>query len=107
VPVLSHSNAKGAGYSPCATTFNPAYVEVVGENTVGGIIVRTDSCAETKGALSFAKCDLQTGVCGDLEQTWQFPQTQGTQDPRVIWDPYTGVRARHALHRLHFSLARE
>lgn len=88
-PVLSHGNAVGAGYSPCSTTFNPAFVDVLGENTVSGVVVRTDSCSATNGAMSFAKCNLETGVCGDLEPNYKFPSDQGTEDPRIVWDPYT------------------
>ena len=55
------------------------------------MIVRTDTCKETKGALSFAPCNLKTGVCGDLDASYQVPQGQGTQDPRVIYDKYTQV----------------
>ncbi len=74
-PVLSSANAKGEGASPCDKTFNPAYVEVAGENTRGGVVVRTDGCAATNGALSFAPCDVLTGVCGDLEPAYQVPKT--------------------------------
>ena len=88
-PTLSFANAPGHGASPCKTTFNPSYVEVVGENKVGGIIVRTDGCQATQGRLSFAECDVMTGVCGDLNASYQFPPGQGTEDPRVIWDPHT------------------
>mmetsp|Transcript_8515 Transcript_8515/g.21877 ORF Transcript_8515/g.21877 Transcript_8515/m.21877 type:complete len:464 (-) Transcript_8515:21-1412(-) len=88
-PVLSHGNAVGQGHSPCPLTFNPAYVPVAGGNTVGGVIVRTDGCNATKGALSFAKCDVQTGECNDLEPAYQINGSQGTEDPRVVWDPYT------------------
>jgi len=88
-PVLSSANAKGSGASPCSTTFNPSYVEVAGGNTRGGVIVRTDGCKATQGRLSFAPCNVTTGVCGDLEPDYQAPASQGTQDPRVIYDPYT------------------
>jgi hypothetical protein len=63
-------------------------VEVAGKNKVGGVIVRTDGCEATSGAMSFAPCDVQTGVCGDLEPAYQIPQGQGTQDPRVIYNQY-------------------
>eukprot|EP01050_Picozoa_sp_SAG11_P018968 SAG11_NODE_2950_length_2817_cov_2.426784_3_plen_357_part_00 len=88
VPALSSANAKGKGASPCPKTFNPSYVEVAGENTVGGIIVRTDGCNATRGRMSFAKCDAQTGVCGDLNASYQISPSQGTQDPRVIYNKY-------------------
>ena len=88
-PTLSSANAKGRGASPCSKTFNPSYVEIAGENKVGGVIVRTDGCAATNGALSFAPCNVTTGVCGDLEPMYQATPSQGTQDPRVIYDPYS------------------
>ena len=88
-PVLSFANAAGYGASPCPVTFNPSYVEVAGENKVGGIIVRTDGCNATNGRLSFAECDVMTGVCGDLNASYQYPADQGLEDPRVVWDPHT------------------
>jgi hypothetical protein len=88
LPALSHSNAKGKGASPCPTTFNPSYVEVAGENKVGGIVVRTDSCNATKGSMSWAPCDVMTGVCGDLVESYQYPHSQGTEDPRIIYNKY-------------------
>jgi hypothetical protein len=90
LPALSSANAKGQGASPCPLTFNPSYVEVAGENKVGGIIVRTDKCNATDGRLSFAPCDVMTGVCGDLNASYQIPSSQGTQDPRVIFNKYDG-----------------
>ena len=56
LPALSHGNPAGQGGSPCNNTFNPSYVEIAGQNKVGGIIVRTDGCNETNGHLSFAPC---------------------------------------------------
>ena len=88
LPALSSANPEGKGASPCPKTFNPSYVEVAGENKVGGIIVRTDGCNATNGMLSFAPCDVQTGVCGDLNASYQIPSSQGTQDPRVIYNKY-------------------
>lgn len=88
-PAISFANAKGNGASPCSNTFNPSYVEVAGENKRGGVIVRTDRCEATKGALSFAPCDVNTGICGDLEPDYQISGKQGNQDPRVIYDKYT------------------
>ena len=87
-PALSSANAKGHGASPCPTTFNPSYVEVAGKNKVGGIIVRTDNCNATNGSMSFAQCDVQTGVCGDLNASYQYPQSQGTEDPRIIFNKF-------------------
>jgi len=52
---------------------------------VAGVVVRTDSCSATGGSLSFAPCDLQTGVCGDLNSSIQLPPSQGTQDPRIVF----------------------
>ena len=79
LPALSFANPKGGGGSPCMKTFNPSYVEVKGQNKVGGVIVRTDGCAATKGSMSFAPCDVMTGVCGDLDPSYQINQTQGSQ----------------------------
>lgn len=94
-PTLSISNAVGKGHSPCNTTFNPSWISLnsqgggsgdVGDS--GGIIVRTDHCDATQGSLSFAKCNLTTGVCDDLDSSIQLPQkTAGTQDPRIIYNP--------------------
>lgn len=88
LPALSSANAKGKGASPCPKTFNPSYIEVAGENKVGGIIVRTDGCNATQGRMSFAKCNVQTGICDDLNASYQIPSSQGTQDPRVIYNRY-------------------
>jgi predicted GH43/DUF377 family glycosyl hydrolase len=88
-PVLSSANAPGQGASPCNLTFNPSYVEVAGKNPVGGVIVRTDGCNATQGRLSFAPCNLTTGICGDLDPSYQVDSMLGTQDPRVIYDTYT------------------
>ena len=85
---VSSANAKGHGASPCPTTFNPSYVEVAGENKVGGIIVRTDRCNATNGAMSWAPCDVETGICGDLNASYQYPQSQGTEDLRIIFNKY-------------------
>ena len=64
---------RGKGGSPCNLTFNPSYVEVAGKNTVGGVIVRTDGCNATQGRLSFAPCNLTTGICGDLDPRRRRP----------------------------------
>eukprot|EP01046_Picozoa_sp_COSAG06_P017045 COSAG06_NODE_1145_length_10532_cov_16.966261_7_plen_232_part_00 len=85
VPALSFANARGAGNSACPLTFNPSYVEVAGENKIGGVIVRTDGCHATTGAMSFAPCNVTTGVCGDLNASYQIPKAHGIQDPRVIF----------------------
>jgi hypothetical protein len=61
---------------------------VAGQNTKGGVILRTDRCAATKGALSFAPCDVETGICGDVDPDYQISSIQGTQDPRVIYNKY-------------------
>ena len=90
VPVLSSANPAGHGASPCPRTFNPSYVEVAGANKVGGVIVRTDGCSATGGRMSFAPCDVQTGICGDLNASYQINQTLGMQDPRVIFNQYDG-----------------
>ena len=88
-PVLSSANVAGHGASPCRLTLNPSYVDVRGENKIGGILVRTDGCDATNGRLSFAECDVMTGVCGDLNSSYQYPADQGVEDPRVLWDPHT------------------
>ena len=88
-PVVSSANPTGGGASPCPFTFNPAYVEVAGQNTKGGVIVRTDGCNATGGSLSFVPCDVDTGICGDLDSSYQIPGVQGIQDPRVIFDKYS------------------
>ena len=89
-PVISFANVKGQGNSPCKKTFNPSYVEVAGENKVGGVLLRTDGCAATKGSLSWAPCDVQTGVCGDVDPSYQISRSSGSQDPRAIFDKYSG-----------------
>ena len=88
LPAVSSANPPGKGASPCPTTFNPSYVEVAGENKVGGVIVRTDNCNATNGAMSWAPCDVKTGVCGDLNASYQYPKSQGTEDPRIIFNPH-------------------
>ena len=90
IPALSSANKAGHGASPCPLTFNPSYVEVAGANKVGGVIVRTDGCSATGGRMSFAPCDVQTGVCGDLNASYQIDSALGTQDPRVIFNKYDG-----------------
>eukprot|EP01051_Picozoa_sp_SAG22_P015085 SAG22_NODE_1922_length_3307_cov_1.973504_3_plen_480_part_00 len=97
VPALSFANAKGAGNSACPLTFNPSYVEAAGENTVGGISVRTDGCKATTGAMSWAPCNVTTGVCGDLNASYQIPKAQGIQDPRVIYNKYDNYFYNFAL----------
>ena len=125
-PALSSANAKGHGASPCPTTFNPSYVEVAGENKVGGIIVRmrsahevslsrrssdraiisrgsfaragTDNCNATSGAMSWAPCDVQTGVCGDLNASYLYPKSQGTEDPRIIFNKYLPAPLDQSLY---------
>ena len=96
-PVLSSANAKGHGASPCPTTFNPSYVEVAGENKVGGIIVRTDKCNATNGHLSWAPCDVMTGVCGDLNASYQYNPSQGSEDPRIIYNKYDQYFCKSSL----------
>ena len=46
----------------------------------------TDNCNATSGAMSWAPCDVQTGVCGDLNASYLYPKSQGTEDPRIIFN---------------------
>lgn len=32
---------------------------------------------------------MSTGVCGDLDPTYQIPAIGGSEDPRVVYDKYT------------------
>eukprot|EP00039_Didymoeca_costata_P002135 m.57738 g.57738 ORF g.57738 m.57738 type:complete len:451 (+) comp11128_c0_seq1:75-1427(+) len=84
LPTLSNANIAGHGASPCTTTFNPAFIAATATSP-SGVVVRTDTCTATQGRLSFAPCNLTTGVCGDLQPHITLPPDQGTQDPRIIF----------------------
>jgi len=146
-PVLSASNQKGKGGSPCLT-FNPAYIPATpgsGLPTGGGVLVRMccgnnqacNDCAHTASGdttcngrhpttprwhpgqnlgpnpwtgaipfplrpperISFAPCDLATGVCGDVNTSFMMdPRSIGgaaadstmIEDPRAFYYNETG-----------------
>jgi hypothetical protein len=86
-PVISHANAKGAGASPCGDTFNPSYIPASAGLATPGLLLRLASCnssAMPSGEhIGFAPCDLQTGECGDVVESFNFGD--GDQDPRAFY----------------------
>ena len=87
-PVVSILNDKGKGYTPCQYTFNPAWITPSrGTNGTAGILVRAAKCPDAFGGtedhILMAKCDADTGRCGDILPT-KFPFEEGAQDPRAV-----------------------
>ena len=90
-PVLSATNAKGAGASPCGDTFNPSYLPASAGLKTPGLLIRMASCNSSSSSSSmpsgehigFAPCDLKTGKCGDVVETFNFGT--GDEDPRAFF----------------------
>jgi hypothetical protein len=95
-PVVSAANAKGAGASPCADTFNPSYIPASTGMKTPGLLLRLASCNASSTTnsssattmpsgehIGFAPCDLATGKCGDVAETFNFGT--GDQDPRAFF----------------------
>ena len=85
LPALSDGNPAGQGSSPCSNTFNPSYIEVAGKNKVGGILVRTDNCAETNGRLSFAPCTASRNARRAMPLSLLRPHIFAPDSPRITF----------------------
>ena len=93
-PLISIGLPRGAGYSPCNLTFNPAYLRANPPNLNASIvIVRASGCpAEYGGAedhLLYAECRDDGASCGDV-QPLLFPFEHLAEDPRVFFDERDG-----------------
>ena len=96
-PVLSKSNAVGSGHSDCIV-FNPSIVsksagfdreglmvrECCGSQCVGHGRRLLGEVADRAERISFAQCDLLSGVCDDPEPSFNLDPTVDTEDPRVV-----------------------
>ena len=88
-PAISSGLPVGGGHSPCALTFNPAFLAANPPflNT-SIVIVRASGCPPAYGGaadhLLYAECGSD-GVCGDV-QPLVFPFEYLAEDPRVFFD---------------------
>lgn len=86
---MSLKKPMGSGYSPCTSTFNPAWVDKAwGPGLNRSILIfRASGCPPSYGGsndhLLFAYCE-DDGTCGDA-QDLQFPFEAGAEDPRIFF----------------------
>lgn len=100
-PVLSSANALGHGKPPeGCSSFNPSYISASSSFNQSGVLLRM-CCGDTcvghgrrlgggsfpKGSaerIGFAPCDLESGVCGDADASFDFDPAADTEDPRAF-----------------------
>lgn len=86
LPLVSHANSVGHGYSPYFDTFNPSYIPP-STNFPGGLLLRLANGTGGGGeSIGFAPCNITDGgvVCGDLDLSFDFGADVGAQDPRAF-----------------------
>ena len=103
-PVVSGSNAAGHGKAPTGCiSFNPSFIASSPTFNRSGVLLRMccgDSCVGhgrrqlasspsfppgSAERIGFAPCELESGVCGDVDPDFNLDPTADTEDPRAFY----------------------